>query len=237
MIQQTPDRGMIIYLTRAGVPFFFITGTGSPESVEVAPPGSLFVQTDGVKFWQKFSGVGNTGWKDIPINLAGAILGDLLVGNSSGGFDKTGVGSANQLLQVVGGVPAWTTLAAAIIPSGIDAAKISGGSVSNAEFDFLNGVSSAIQTQLNNKAPSSGIDATAISTGTVSSTEFDFLNGLTSGIQAQLDALDGRIAAIEAFFTSAISGTAQLAKLTPVTGNNGAADFSNGLLTQLINPD
>jgi hypothetical protein len=40
------------------------------------------------------------------------------------------------------------------IASGIDASKISGGVVSNAEFDFLNGVTSSVQTQLNNKADS-----------------------------------------------------------------------------------
>ena len=38
------------------------------------------------------------------------------------------------------------------VASGIDAAKISTGTVSNAEFDFLDGVTSSIQTQLNNKA-------------------------------------------------------------------------------------
>lgn len=40
------------------------------------------------------------------------------------------------------------------VASGIDAAKIGGGAVSNAEFAFLDGVSSAIQTQLNGKEPS-----------------------------------------------------------------------------------
>ena len=37
------------------------------------------------------------------------------------------------------------------IAAGVDAAKISGGSVSNTEFDYLNGVTSAIQTQLDAK--------------------------------------------------------------------------------------
>ena len=39
------------------------------------------------------------------------------------------------------------------VGAAIDAAKISGGSVSNTEFDFLDTVSSNIQTQLNNKQP------------------------------------------------------------------------------------
>jgi hypothetical protein len=44
------------------------------------------------------------------------------------------------------------TIAAGDLPTGIDAAKIADGTVSNAEFQYLNGVTSAIQTQLNGKA-------------------------------------------------------------------------------------
>lgn len=43
------------------------------------------------------------------------------------------------------------TLLAADIPTGVDAAKIANGSISNTEFQYLNGVTSAIQTQLDNK--------------------------------------------------------------------------------------
>lgn len=52
------------------------------------------------------------------------------------------------------------------VAAGIDAAKIANGSVSNAEFQYINGVTSAIQTQLNAKADLSG----AAFTGDVSST-------------------------------------------------------------------
>jgi hypothetical protein len=48
-------------------------------------------------------------------------------------------------------ITAGTSLAAADMPSGIDAVKIGAGLVDNTEFGFLNGVTSAIQTQLNNK--------------------------------------------------------------------------------------
>lgn len=48
-----------------------------------------------------------------------------------------------------------TPLQASHLPSGIDAAKISAGNVSNTEFDYLNGVTSALQTQLDGKAASS----------------------------------------------------------------------------------
>lgn len=48
-------------------------------------------------------------------------------------------------------VTAGADLAAGDIPSGIDAAKIGSGAVSNTEFGYLDGVTSAIQTQLDNK--------------------------------------------------------------------------------------
>lgn len=42
-------------------------------------------------------------------------------------------------------------IATADLPTGIDAANIGSGAVSNTEFDYLNGVTSSIQTQLDNK--------------------------------------------------------------------------------------
>jgi hypothetical protein len=48
-------------------------------------------------------------------------------------------------------VTAGADIAASDLPSGIDATKIADGSVSNTEFQYLDGVTSAIQTQLNNK--------------------------------------------------------------------------------------
>lgn len=51
------------------------------------------------------------------------------------------------------------TIAAGDLPTGIDAAKIADGSVSNTEFQRLNGVTSDIQPQLNAKVPYSGANA------------------------------------------------------------------------------
>lgn len=93
------------------------------------------------------------------------------------------------------------------IPAGIDAAKVSSGVVSNAEFDFLDGVTSSIQDQINGKADvahthdanaivsgtfdvariPSGISADNIAPGTVDSATFGHLSGVTSSIQDQLD--------------------------------------------------
>jgi hypothetical protein len=72
-------------------------------------------------------------------------------------------------LGVLSGITTAQLDAAAGITSGqlaggIDAAKISSGGVSNTEFNFLDGVTSAIQTQLNSKA--------VLPTGTTDSTTF-----------------------------------------------------------------
>ena len=45
------------------------------------------------------------------------------------------------------------------VASGIDAAKLADGSVSNTEFQYLNGVSSAIQTQIDGKQATLSVDA------------------------------------------------------------------------------
>jgi len=92
------------------------------------------------------------------------------------------------------------------IPTGISATKLADGSISNTEFQYLNGVSSAIQTQLDAKQPTitgsaSTIDTESltanravISNGSqkiavsdVTDTELGYLDGVTSSVQTQID--------------------------------------------------
>ena len=63
----------------------------------------------------------------------------------------TGATKTKITYDAKGLVTAGADLAATDLPSGIDATKIADGSVTNAEFQYLNGVSSAIQTQLDGK--------------------------------------------------------------------------------------
>lgn len=74
-------------------------------------------------------------------------------------------------------VTSSTSLAASDIPSGIDASKIADGSVSSTEFQYINTVTSNVQTQLDSKAPVSHFhteafiaaasdETTALTTGT-----------------------------------------------------------------------
>ena len=84
--------------------------------------------------------------------------------------------------------------------AGIDVSKLSGGSVDNTEFGYLDGITSFIQTQLNGKASSIHTHvkaditdfahihpATEIGNGDVDNAELSFINGVTSAIQTQLN--------------------------------------------------
>lgn len=63
----------------------------------------------------------------------------------------TGATKTKITYDAKGLVTAGADLAAGDIPSGIDATKISTGSISNAEFDYLNGLTDNIQTQFTGK--------------------------------------------------------------------------------------
>ncbi len=92
------------------------------------------------------------------------------------------------------------------IPTGVPATKIADGSISNTEFQYLNGVSSNIQTQLDAKQATITGSASTIDTESltadravisnssqkievsdVTSTELGYLDGVTSAIQTQLE--------------------------------------------------
>ena len=92
------------------------------------------------------------------------------------------------------------------IPTGISATKLADGTISDTEFQYLNGVSSAIQTQLDAKnatitgsastidTESLTADRAVISNGSqkiavsdVTSTELGYLDGVTSAVQTQID--------------------------------------------------
>lgn len=70
------------------------------------------------------------------------------------GADLSVTGGTGQVLKqsTLGGNITVSPLSAGDMPSGIDAVKIAGGAVSNAEFAHLDGVTSSIQDQLDNLA-------------------------------------------------------------------------------------
>lgn len=77
-------------------------------------------------------------------------------------------------------VTSGTTLAAGDMPTGIDAANIGTGAVSNTEFGYLDGVTSAIQTQLNNKKDTVTYGNVYAVTVGASSTVYAAVSGLTT---------------------------------------------------------
>lgn len=85
--------------------------------------------------------------------------GQLGLARGGTGADLSATGGAGQVLKQssAGGAVSVGALSASDMPSGIDAARIGGGAVSNTEFATLDGVTSAIQTQLNGKAPTISI--------------------------------------------------------------------------------
>jgi len=88
---------------------------------------------------------------------AGAVIsarGALITGNAAAAPIALLIGTNGKFLRSDGSDPSWQLLTAADLPTAIDAAKINTGVVSNAEFNHLDGVTSAIQTQLTGKAAS-----------------------------------------------------------------------------------
>ena len=96
------------------------------------------------------------------------------------------------------------------------------GSVSSTEIGYLDGVTSAVQTQLNAKAPSADPTFTGTvvlpsttSIGSVSATELGYVDGVTSSIQTQFANQTSALAAHEADTTS-IHGIADTSKLARI---------------------
>lgn len=82
------------------------------------------------------------------------------------GADLSATGGAGQVLKQSssGGAISVSALSAGDMPSGIDAAKIAGGSVSNTEFERLDGVTGSIQGQLDSQAGDIATNASGVST-------------------------------------------------------------------------
>lgn len=102
----------------------------------------------------------------------------------------------------------------------IDVTSATIGNVSNTEIQYLDGVTSAIQTQINAKSPSASPTFTGTVTlpsdtsiGSVDATEIGYLNGVSSNIQTQLDA-KAAAASYAALSGAAFTGNVQLQEVS-----------------------
>ena len=114
------------------------------------------------------------------------------------------------------------------------------GAVSNTEIQYLDGVTSAIQTQINTKAPSASPTFTGTVTlpsdtsiGDVSATEIGYVNGVSSNIQTQLDAKAAAAsyaALAGATFTGAVNLEEIAEKVVDITlaSNVATLDWTSG---------
>jgi hypothetical protein len=124
----------------------------------------------------------------------------------------TGATKTKITYDAKGLVTAGDDLAATDLPSGIDAAKIANGTISNTEFQYLNGVTDNIQTQFSGKQDIITGAATTIDTenltasralvsdgsgkvavSSVTSTELGYVSGVTSAVQTQVDSKTAKL--------------------------------------------
>ena len=134
------------------------------------------------------------------------------------------------------------------LSTGIDAAKIADGSVSNAEFQYIGGLTSDAQTQIDGKEATitgaattiTSSDLTAsravtssatgkIEVSSVTSTELGYVSGVTSAIQTQLD---GKQATITGAATT-IDDTDLTASRALVSDGSGKVAVSDVTSTEL----
>ena len=131
-----PDSGspnFVLTTNGAGVTSWAATGTGTVTSVSLSLP-SIF----------SISGS--------PVTTTGTLTGSLAAQGANIVFAGPTTGGAT--------APTFRSLVVADIPTGISATNIGTGTVDNTEFGYLNGVTSALQTQLDGKQP---LDATLTS--------------------------------------------------------------------------
>jgi len=136
-------------------------------SAAVSPVGSASVNAR-----RKFAGIA----RDASDGVIKAFKDATTKPTSTVNFSEAGIGYAD--MQV----------------AGLTASSITVGNVSNTELGYLDGVTSAIQTQINTKAPSAAPTFTGTvvlpsttSIGNVSSSQISYLDGVVSNIQTQID--------------------------------------------------
>ena len=153
--------------------FTFAKEAANVTSVAVSPVGTTSAATK-----RRFAGV----VRDASDGVIKAFKDATIKPTSSVNFSESGLAFADFRVAGITGTSADFTSATI-------------GDVSNTELQYLNGVTSAIQTQLDAKSPSASPTFTGnvvlpstTAIGDVDGTEIGYLNGVSSNLQTQLDA-------------------------------------------------
>jgi hypothetical protein len=153
--------------------FTFVKDAANVTSAAVSPAGTFSATTK-----RRFAGV----VRDASDGVIKAFKDATTKPSSSVNFSESGLAFADMRVAALTATSA--TLTSAVI-----------GNVDNTEIQYLNGVTSAIQTQIDLKAALAGPTFTGTvvlpsttSIGDVDGTEIGYLNGVSSNVQTQLDA-------------------------------------------------
>jgi hypothetical protein len=153
--------------------FTFVKDAANVTSAAVSPAGTFSASTK-----RRFAGV----VRDASDGVIKAFKDATIKPSGSVNFSESGLAFAD--MRVAGLTASSATLTSAVI-----------GNVDNTEIQYLNGVTSAIQTQIDAKAALVGPTFTGTvvlpgttSIGDVDGTEIGYLNGVSSNVQTQLDA-------------------------------------------------
>ena len=153
--------------------FTFVKDAANVTSAAVSPTGTFSAATK-----RRFAGV----VRDASDGVIKAFKDATIKPSGSVNFSESGLAFADMRVAALTATAA--TLTSAVI-----------GNVDNTEIQYLNGVTSAIQTQIDLKAALAGPTFTGTvvlpsttSIGDVDGTEIGYLNGVSSNVQTQLDA-------------------------------------------------
>jgi hypothetical protein len=208
----------VLYVGGAGIHLddrLIIEGAGTPEGVHNGPVGSIFLRSDGASgttIYTKTTGAGNTGWAALVDSSQLAAYATLASPALTGTVTVNGSSLQTQLTNKV--AKAGDSMSGPLFVTGLTNSALTGSkalataadkslvsaTTSAAELNFVAGVTSAIQTQMDLKAPL----ASPALTGTVTVNGASLDTQLTNKVSKTGDAMTGTLTNSPAANTSSL---------------------------------